>query len=462
MRRVADRGELGVRRGRAGLGVERNLDGGRASARELVDGGGGVLGAGDRAPVPAGAQRSRRVAVGRGQHRTGRPDQRTARSSGARTRSASGKMLSGRPRQVADGRHAAEQDGLGSESSMCTCRSAAAGIRKPGGSRSRRRPGPGGPPDGRDPPRPVDLDVGREPARPEPGERCTRIAEVELTRVVREARRHAGLAERLSSLRRSWTSSRRRAAYSNRRSFAASCISSSRLWINRPSSSMGISGARACRRRSRSRRRGLARRRATAGCRSPSCGSSAGRCRARCCTRAGSGGGAASRRWRAFMESVTLSAYISTCRRRCAPPGRSSGSSEVSERRNPSLSASRIATSETSGRSRPSRSRLMPTRTSNSPSRRSRSDLDPLDRVDLRVQVPDPDPHLDEVVGQVLGHLLRERGDEHALVLLGAEAGSPPSGRPPDPSSGGSRPGGRRGRSGARSARRRASSTRSS
>jgi hypothetical protein len=46
--------------------------------------------------------------------------------------------------------------------------------------------------------------------------------------------------------------------------------------------------------------------------------------------------------------------------------------SEVSERRKPSLSASRIATSDTSGRSRPSRSRLMPTSTSNSPSRRSR------------------------------------------------------------------------------------------
>ncbi|CDA78972.1 uncharacterized protein BN558_02380 [Clostridium sp. CAG:242] len=36
------------------------------------------------------------------------------------------------------------------------------------------------------------------------------------------------------------------------------------------------------------------------------------------------------------------------------------------------MSASRIATSETSGISRPSRSRLMPTRTSNSPRRRSR------------------------------------------------------------------------------------------
>ena len=46
--------------------------------------------------------------------------------------------------------------------------------------------------------------------------------------------------------------------------------------------------------------------------------------------------------------------------------------SELSERRKPSLSASRIATSDTSGMSRPSRSRLMPTSTSNLPRRRSR------------------------------------------------------------------------------------------
>ena len=44
----------------------------------------------------------------------------------------------------------------------------------------------------------------------------------------------------------------------------------------------------------------------------------------------------------------------------------------VSLRRNPSLSASRIATRLTSGRSSPSRRRLMPTSTSYSPSRRSR------------------------------------------------------------------------------------------
>ena len=46
--------------------------------------------------------------------------------------------------------------------------------------------------------------------------------------------------------------------------------------------------------------------------------------------------------------------------------------SEVVERRNPSLSASRMATRETSGRSSPSRSRLMPISASNSPARSAR------------------------------------------------------------------------------------------
>ncbi len=44
----------------------------------------------------------------------------------------------------------------------------------------------------------------------------------------------------------------------------------------------------------------------------------------------------------------------------------------VSLRKKPSLSASKMATKLTSGMSKPSRSRLMPTSTSNSPSRRSR------------------------------------------------------------------------------------------
>src|SRR6266550_6137592 len=46
-------------------------------------------------------------------------------------------------------------------------------------------------------------------------------------------------------------------------------------------------------------------------------------------------------------------------------------------------------------------------------------DLDPLQRVDLRVEVPDADAHLDQIVGQVLRHLLRERGDADPLIVIG-------------------------------------------
>jgi hypothetical protein len=37
------------------------------------------------------------------------------------------------------------------------------------------------------------------------------------------------------------------------------------------------------------------------------------------------------------------------------------------------------------------------------------------------VQVPHPDPVLQQVVGEILGHLLGERGDQYPLVLLGPQ-----------------------------------------
>ena len=49
-------------------------------------------------------------------------------------------------------------------------------------------------------------------------------------------------------------------------------------------------------------------------------------------------------------------------------------------------------------------------------------DLDPLERVDLRVEVARANPGLEQVVGQVLGHLLRQRRHEHALARLLAAA----------------------------------------
>ena len=72
------------------------------------------------------------------------------------------------------------------------------------------------------------------------------------------------------------------------------------------------------------------------------------------------------------MAAVSLSAYMITLPRMLRAARPIVWMSEVSPRRKPSLSASRIATSETSGRSRPSRSRFTPTSTSYSPSRSSR------------------------------------------------------------------------------------------
>ena len=43
-------------------------------------------------------------------------------------------------------------------------------------------------------------------------------------------------------------------------------------------------------------------------------------------------------------------------------------------------------------------------------------DLDPLERVDLGVQVLDLDAHLAQVVGQVLGHALGQRRHQRPLA----------------------------------------------
>ena len=43
-------------------------------------------------------------------------------------------------------------------------------------------------------------------------------------------------------------------------------------------------------------------------------------------------------------------------------------------------------------------------------------DLDALDGVDLGVQVAHPHAQLEQVVGEVLGHLLGERGDQHPVA----------------------------------------------
>ena len=135
------------------------------------------------------------------------------------------------------------------------------------------------------------------------------------------------------------------------------------------------------------------------------------RLKARCLVRRRSVSSSARR-----MESVTVSAY------RIALPFRLRAArpivwiSERSDRRNPSLSASRIATSETSGRSSPSRSRLIPTSTSKTPGAQVADDLDALDRIDVGVQIAHLDAVLGQELGQILGHALGERRDQHAFV----------------------------------------------
>ena len=73
----------------------------------------------------------------------------------------------------------------------------------------------------------------------------------------------------------------------------------------------------------------------------------------------------------ARMESVIVSPYIITCPSAFRAARPIVCTREVSERKNPSLSASRIAISVTSGISNPSLKRLIPTRTSNTPIRKS-------------------------------------------------------------------------------------------
>lgn len=64
----------------------------------------------------------------------------------------------------------------------------------------------------------------------------------------------------------------------------------------------------------------------------------------------------------------------------------------------------------------------MPTSTSNSPYSQFAQQLDAAQGVDVAVQIAHLDAEFQEVVGEVLGHLLGERGDQDAFVLLDARA----------------------------------------
>ena len=90
-------------------------------------------------------------------------------------------------------------------------------------------------------------------------------------------------------------------------------------------------------------------------------------------------------------------------------------------RRKPSLSASRMATSDTSGQVETLAQQVDADQHVVLPHPQLAQQLDPLQGVDLGVQVPGADPVLQQVVGEVLGHLLGQRGDQHPLAPLGAQ-----------------------------------------
>jgi hypothetical protein len=92
---------------------------------------------------------------------------------------------------------------------------------------------------------------------------------------------------------------------------------------------------------------------------------------------------------------------------------------------NPSLSASRIATSAHSGMSRPSRSRLMPMSDVEGAQPQIADDLDALEGVDVGVHVAHPHAELVQIFGQILGHPLGQHRDQRAVAGLRRRGTSP-------------------------------------
>ena len=139
-----------------------------------------------------------------------------------------------------------------------------------------------------------------------------------------------------------------------------------------------------------------------------------------CCT--------ARRRWVSemarCMESVIRSAYMITWPSTLRAARPMVWISDVSPRRNPSLSASRMATRDTSGQVEALPQQVDADQDVELAQPQIAEDLNALDGVDVGVQVADPQPHLQQVVGQVLGHLLGERRHQHPVAPLGAVAGS--------------------------------------
>jgi hypothetical protein len=90
--------------------------------------------------------------------------------------------------------------------------------------------------------------------------------------------------------------------------------------------------------------------------------------------------------------------------------------SDVSLRRKPSLSASRMAHQRHLGQVEALSQQVDADQHVELAEPQVAQDLDALDGVDLGVQVAHPDPELEQVVGEVLGHLLGQRGDQHPVT----------------------------------------------
>ena len=124
----------------------------------------------------------------------------------------------------------------------------------------------------------------------------------------------------------------------------------------------------------------------------------------------------------AFIESVTWSAY------RIAWPATLRAArpivwiSEPAERRKPSLSASRIGHQRHLGQVEPLAQQVDADQHVELALAQVAQDPHALERLDVGVQVAHAHAEVVVVLGQVLGHALGERRDQHALALRGAHA----------------------------------------
>ena len=116
------------------------------------------------------------------------------------------------------------------------------------------------------------------------------------------------------------------------------------------------------------------------------------------------------------IESVTRSAYMMTSPETFRAARPIVWMSERPLRRKPSLSASKNRDKRYLWQVEALPQEVDADQHVELPSPQVAQDLDAFERGDVGVQVAHPNPLLEQVVGQVLRHLLRERGDERALV----------------------------------------------